>query len=92
MAKLITTDGVCKEVYPRKKTFSLAEFNRLIPCEWVERVSLPDGRGMWLDEEGKFKNLPVNQLATKLLILAGGIEGDEIMGNVLLTDPKEEAK
>lgn len=95
MAILINAEtGAETEVFPRdkRKGFQLAELYELIGnnCDMVELVTLADGRGMWLDEEGKFRRgLFANGKATDLLQQAGGIPGDVVMGNVLITSGKE---
>ena len=49
----------------------------------VERVQLKNGDVMLIDEEGKFKNLHVNQKATDHWIKSYGIT-DVIVGNAIL--------
>jgi len=50
---------------------------------WVERISLKNGNIMLIDEEGKLKNLDVNQKATDHWIKSFGIN-DVIVGNAIL--------
>ena len=50
---------------------------------WVERISLKNGNIMLIDEEGKLKNLHVNQKATDHWIKSFGIN-DVIVGNAIL--------
>lgn len=91
MATLLTPSGESRQVTPANgKAFTLDELYALIGCEMVQMIHLPDGRDMWMDEEGKFndKLLP-NELASKLLLLAGGIDGDYVLGNALLATPEE---
>ena len=89
MATLLTAQGISAEVKPKGKAFTLEELYGLIGCSTVEMVRLADGRLMWLDEDGKSKQLPPNQKATELLMAAGGMPGDFVGGTVLLTTEKE---
>lgn len=93
MARFIHANGNEADVKPLnpKKGFSLRELYALIQCETVQAVGLADGRTMWMDEEAKLKSglQFVNEKATKLLADAGGIPGDEVIGNVLITEPGE---
>jgi hypothetical protein len=83
-------DGQEFTVSPKDKAygFTLAELYDLIGngCDIVEHVYLADGRSMWLDEEGKFRQPPLahNSKATKLLHEAGGMLDDFVVGNVLI--------
>jgi hypothetical protein len=93
-AVLLRADGTRDEVQPiNGRKFKLEELYVLIGCACVEHISLPDGCDMWLDEECKLKDpLPeLNATATLLLAWAGGIPGDYILGNVLITYPKQVA-
>ena len=95
MAKLILMDGTELDVKPKDKTFTLEEMYALIGngCDMVEVLRLPKRKTMWLDEEGKYrKGLHVNEKATALARKAGIIPWDVVMGNVLVTGPKEDAK
>jgi len=92
MGVLVLSNGVMEVVKAKNsKNFTLEEMYRLIGCDMVECVTLADGRTMWLDEMGKFADPPksVNALATILLSEAGGIRGDKVMGDVLVTDEGE---
>lgn len=92
MAKLISPDGTELDVQPRIRLrgFTLQELYALIDCETVQAVSLADGRTMWMDEEAKLRDTWfVNEKATNLLIEAGGVPGDSVLGNVLITVPGE---
>ena len=54
---------------------------------YVELVDLPGVGEMWIDEEGKLKNLPVNELATTLFQICNG-PYDVIVGTaVVILDP-----
>lgn len=93
MAKFIHANGNEATVTPlnKKKGFSLHELYTLLHCSTVQAITLADGRTMWMDEEAKLKpGLSfVNEKATKLLIEAGGMPGDEVIGNVLITERGE---
>ena len=65
MAILITTDGQQKQVFPEHDTFTLTELQLLVGG-MIELVGLPDGKDMYINEEGKIKGLPYNDQATKI--------------------------
>lgn len=52
---------------------------------------MADGVTFWFDEEGKFKDLPYNLIATELVFLAGLrlMPGDFIVGIAVLTGPAD---
>ena len=53
----------------------------------IEFVDLPEVGEMWIDEEGKLKGLPINQLATTLFQIHNG-PYDVIVGTaVIMLDP-----
>ena len=55
---------------------------------WIEAVSSDDGQvTLWMNEEGKLMNLPVNELATTLWhLLSPGMAGvDVLCGAVVVT-------
>ena len=55
----------------------------------VEMLYLNDGRQMLFDEEGKLKNLPRNELASKLAHEQTGIaDDDDIVGTALILSGK----
>jgi len=93
VAEFIHANGNVATVKPlnRRKGFSLHEMYTLLHCSTVQAVGLADGRTMWMDEEAKLKESLqfVNAKATKLLAEAGGIPGDEVLGNVLITSKGE---
>lgn len=89
-AVLINTEG--KEKKLKINTFDEA---RQIVCNFnynspIEILTLPDGRAILLDEEGKLKNLSFNEKAT---ILAHDMNiiypSDYIVGDILLVDLDE---
>ena len=66
-----------------RKTLEPKDFKKEIDCELLEFVDLGEGLGMYLDEEGKLYNKPVNMLMTKLFC---AITGDlyTLAGTVIL--------
>jgi hypothetical protein len=93
MATLIRANGPDVVVRPKGATFTLEEMYAAIGggCDIVQPIALADGRTMWLDEEGKYRDgmLLVNETATRLLAEAGGIPGDVVVGAALVTEPEE---
>jgi hypothetical protein len=76
----ITTDGKEIEVHPKDgKKFSLGELQEFVGG-YIERVTLPNGRSMFVNEEGKLKGLKTNIAAT---IISGLYPHDVISGPVL---------
>lgn len=88
---LITTDGKSKKV--SINTFDEA---RQLVCNFqynspAEIIVLSDGTFMLIDEEGKFKNLQINELATEIAQSNNSIyPHDCIVGDVLLVDDVNE--
>lgn len=82
MARLIKHDGTTQDVHPADgDTFSLKELQGFVHG-YIE--VLPVGESyMFMNEEGKLKGLPLNQLATQLTRhrLA---RADVIVGDVLV--------
>ncbi len=92
MAKLIFPSGESKEIKANNgQTFTLEELYHHIDCDTVQMIHLPDGREMYCDENAKLKNefAEINEIASKLLYLAGGREHDFIIGNVMILEPSE---
>ena len=89
-ATLITTDNKKRKI--KIKTFDEA---RQLVCDFnynssIEISILNDGTAILLDEEGKLKNLPFNEIATQIAHAGGGIyPSDFIVGDVLLVDLDE---
>jgi len=67
MALLIAPSGSVREIHPEYEaaSFTTSELHELVDG-WLECVHLPDGRLMWINEEGKLRGLPSNPLATLL--------------------------
>jgi hypothetical protein len=90
-AILITVAG-------EEKKINLTSFDsaRKMICEYgynshLEIINLQDGKMMLIDEEGKFKKLPLNEVATDL---AHSIEAiypsDYICGDVIIINDVDE--
>lgn len=91
MAKLLKPGSASMGISPNGKSFTLEELYNLLECKTVERVLLPDGSYMWLDEEAKIKRNkpPLNSEATRLLHMAGGQLEDYVLGNALVANALE---
>lgn len=68
---VLGTDGSLTEIRPTKgKSFKLAQLTQVIGCEWVDVLRF--GHGPYqeyilvIDDEGKFKEQPINPLATAI--------------------------
>jgi hypothetical protein len=88
---LITTDG-------KKRKININTFDeaRQIVCNYqynssVEIIVLMDGSFILIDEEGKLKNLALNEVATEIAHENNCIyPSDCIVGDVLLVDDVDE--
>jgi hypothetical protein len=82
MAKSIKVDGTITEVVPENGSdFKLEELYRYTDGGPIEIVRAADGKSIIvLNEEGKIKGLPYNNIATMLY----GNPNDFIVGSVLL--------
>lgn len=91
MATLIKVSGDIEAVFPADATqgFTLDEMYALLDCQYVERIITSNERDLWYDEEGKMRGAAVNVVATNMLARAGGIPGDVIVGDALLTEEGE---
>ena len=89
MADLLKADGTSEKVTTEMGQFKLRDMRALIGCRMVEVVFLVDGRTMWIDEEGKFKQHELNHLATNHLHRAGGSHTDYVAGNALICNVTE---
>ena len=90
VAWLVKADGSIKEVKPKKgKTFTLEELQGFVGGN-VEVISLPNGKELWLNEEGKLDNLPINEkLSTLWFFLFAGYDlgaDDFVVGDCLYCD------
>lgn len=72
------------------KTFSYDELSSIVGG-FIERVDLPNGKELWVNEEGKLKGLPLNVMASAIWknLFAGYAIGadDYVVGDVLICDP-----
>ena len=92
MAVLIKPNGNVSVVKPAnpEQGFTLDELYKLVECETVQMVNLLGNKTMWIDEEGKFREVhEVNEMATTMLHKAGGMPDDYIVGNALICDEGE---
>lgn len=71
------------------KYFSLEELQKYVGG-YVERIDMFNGNAMYVDEEGRLKNLTYNEFATKVLSKLGALPCDYIRGNALIVQNKEE--
>jgi hypothetical protein len=84
-AILFSTDGTKKNI----KVNSFVEARKIV-CNYdanglAEIVRLLDGNLFMIDEEGKFKNYPINKMATSIAHLNEAIyPHDCLVGDVLL--------
>jgi hypothetical protein len=89
MAQWIKADGTMQEVKPQNgtdfKLQELYEYTNGGPIEVVHPVGGPYDRMCVLNEEGKLRDLPVNQLAT----IFYNHPDDVIVGDVLICDDGE---
>lgn len=83
--KLITTEGIVKDLQFSKKMVTLKEMQDCVGG-YIEFVWLKDNKILVVNEDGKIAGLPDNLTATKL-IREQGIS-DHIVGNALLIDLK----
>ena len=86
MALLIPADGEPREVAPANgPTFTLAELQGFVGG-YIEAVYLADGRVMFVNEDGKREQLPINHRATIEAVADGARlrPGDVIVGNAIV--------
>jgi hypothetical protein len=84
---IITVDGKLTDYPPKSgKEYTLEELNEAVGG-YIEIVDLGD-KYMVVNEEGKIKDLPYNQLATHVFRRAKG-NSDFIVGNVLVCDKNQ---
>lgn len=87
---LIPVTGLATTIKPAGKKFTLKELQQLVggDIELLIRLPAPDGRSMFADEDGKRKNLPVNQEATAVFQHAA-MSSQKIVGPVVLVAKSE---
>jgi hypothetical protein len=88
MATWIKTDGTETTVSPKGRFFCLEELQQFVGG-WIELAYTHAGRQMFLNEEGKLRDLPLNLKAT--ILYQYGIL-DPIVGDVVVLDESEEEK
>ncbi|MCK9459487.1 MAG: DUF3846 domain-containing protein [Proteobacteria bacterium] len=96
MAILYKTDGTQETILPKSgKQFTLAEMQAAVDG-YIEPLYLPDGRVLLVNEDGKSRGFPYNELATFHGAMAGISMNDCVVGPALLcsheefADPPEE--
>jgi hypothetical protein len=57
---------------------------------YVQVIELEDDFTMWVNEEGKLLNLPVNEIATVIWEVRFGLDTDIICGDVVFTGGMDE--
>jgi hypothetical protein len=88
MATVIPVVGEAREVSPKKgRVFKLAELRAVVGGD-IQAVPAPDGRTLYLNEHGKYQQLPRNTAATTLM-RAWLLSDDYIAGDVILCSRKE---
>jgi len=88
MAILISPTGKMSKISPQNGTvFTSDELHTLVDG-YLECVYLPDGRLMWINEEGKLKGKQPNMVAT-FLALKVLQHGDLIVGPAVITTLRE---
>lgn len=78
MALILNADGTRQEV----KGIAFTQMQEAVGG-YVERVFLSDGRSMYVNEDGRMKQLPLNEQASQLA-------GVDIVGNAVVLTKKEE--
>lgn len=90
MAIYINTSGFELDVFPGNgEKFTLEELQKLVGG-YIERIAMSDGQAMYVNEEGKIKDLPYNIKATTMLKMHGLIPDDYIVGDVVVVPNEEE--
>ena len=86
MNEIIRVNGAREEFLPADgRHYTLEEMYKATGCDMVQIVATKDGRLMVLDEEGKLKGRPVNQVATGLYLYGNQ---DPIVGDVLVCEER----
>lgn len=81
---IIQVDSTIKEVEPADgKFFSLEELQKAVGG-YIEGIHLECGCIMFVNEEGKLNDLPLNQNATALFWHSSGYTGDVIVGDAIV--------
>ena len=85
---LIKSNGSWKMI--EQKDFSLEDYQKIVGG-WVEYVHVYDDIAMFCNEEGKIKNLPVNNIATQYIKSKQPFD-DVICGDVIFSKTDEEGE
>lgn len=89
MATLYRTNGTIEDVSPKNgKKFSLEELQKFVGG-YIERVDMFNGNSMYVNEEGRFRELPININASTELSRTRDIY-DFIVGNAVVLQNEEE--
>lgn len=88
MATLIRSNGVREEILPKSGVFECSELQAAVGG-YIDMLTLPDGRVVVLNDEGKLDGLPPNEEATQLGRLAGIAEWDYVVGDVVVCSESE---
>lgn len=90
MGLLIEANGKKKTVIPKEGAhYTLEELQGYVGG-YVERIDMFNGSAMYVDEDGRSKNLPCNTFATKVLAKLGALPCNYIRGNALIVRNEEE--
>lgn len=85
MATFLRVDGLVQEV--ENATFKKVE---QFIGGYVERINMPNGGGLYFDEDGKAKHLQINAIATTYGRYAGIGDEEYILGNAVYRTVEEE--
>lgn len=80
-AFIIKADGTQIQYLPKGKTFSLEEMQTAIGGGYVEQLTTRDNRFLFVDEDGKRKQLAPNLKASELINISDLIVGDVLVCN-----------
>jgi hypothetical protein len=88
MATLISSTGEIREIAPANgRAFILAELHAIVGG-YIEAIPVPDGRVMFLNEDGKRLALAINHEAT-VRVRHWLMPGDVIVGDVVVCTQRE---
>lgn len=90
MALLIRADGTRQEIAPAAggAAFQLVELQTMVGG-YIQAIPMDTGRYFVCNEDGKRLNLPVNDVATRILHAIGGMPDDFVVGDVLIATTAE---
>jgi len=84
VTQVIAPDGTITTVEPLNgRDFKLVELYTHTQSTTVQMIDMPDGRVMWMDEEGKLTGKEPNPVATAL-VAKWLLPGDYIAGHALV--------